>query len=285
MTAHSTAHSGQPDELGLIAKPHDSGARLPIARAALAQIGALIAVSVVFANAPGIDPLAAQWAIALVFLQGAVAAALGFALKLDWWWAIINASMPALVAGAQWVDISAGYYPAAFCLLSAIYWTTFKTRVPLYLTSRRTSEALLPVLGEQPFHLLDAGSGTGTLLRKLAPHFPAARFTGIENAPIPFLISRILGWRSHRNCRILWGDFWRHRFEPYDIVYAFLSPVPMSALWVKACAEMRPGAMLVSNSFPIPNVSPWRIIETGDSVRERILIYRIPERTSPTKAP
>jgi hypothetical protein len=33
-------------------------------------------------------------------------------------------------------------------------------------------------------------------------------------------------------------------------VYAFLSPVPMAEVWRKASTELRPGALLVSNSFP-----------------------------------
>jgi hypothetical protein len=47
-------------------------------------------------------------------------------------------------------------------------------------------------------------------------------------------------------------------------VYAFLSPVPMAEVWRKASTELRPGALLVSNSFPVEGVEPEQVIEVDD---------------------
>jgi hypothetical protein len=44
-----------------------------------------------------------------------------------------------------------------------------------------------------------------------------------------------------------------------DVVYAFLSPAPMKQLWAKAQAEMTPGSLFVSNSFPVPGASRPRL--------------------------
>jgi hypothetical protein len=69
------------------------------------------------------------------------------------------------------------------------------------------------------------------------------------------------------------GDFWHHPLGPYDMVYAFLSPLPMPRLWEKAKAEMRPGSLLVSNSFPVPDVEPQRVIEIADRRGTRLYCY------------
>ena len=37
--------------------------------------------------------------------------------------------------------------------------------------------------------------------------------------------------------------------------------VPMPELWAKVEAEMRPGSLFISNTFPVPGVTPSRIIE------------------------
>jgi hypothetical protein len=69
-----------------------------------------------------------------------------------------------------------------------------------------------------------------------------------------------------------------HDWQHYDLVYAFLSPVPMAAVWRKARAELRPGSLLVSNSFPLPEREPDALIEVGDRRRTVLYVYRIGDR-------
>jgi hypothetical protein len=64
----------------------------------------------------------------------------------------------------------------------------------------------------------------------------------------------------------------------FDVVYAFLSPVPMPRLWAKACEEMKEGSLLISNSFEVPGVKPARVLQLDDARRTRLLIYKVPGR-------
>jgi hypothetical protein len=59
---------------------------------------------------------------------------------------------------------------------------------------------------------------------------------------------------------IKWGDFWNADLARHDVVYAYLSPAVMPRLWRKAQREMRPGTLLVSNSFTVPGVAPLKTI-------------------------
>jgi hypothetical protein len=68
---------------------------------------------------------------------------------------------------------------------------------------------------------------------------------------------------------------WQTPLADHDLVYAFLSPAPMSELWAKAQAEMRPGSLFVSNSFPVPGVTPWRVIHVACSPPRPLYCYRI----------
>ena len=47
----------------------------------------------------------------------------------------------------------------------------------------------------------------------------------------------------------------------------------MPQLWRKARAEMRPGALLISSHFPIPEAKPDRVIAVGDRRDTQLYCY------------
>ena len=64
-----------------------------------------------------------------------------------------------------------------------------------------------------------------------------------------------------RNVRFVRGDYETLDFGDYDVVFAYLSPAVMGALWRKASAEMRPGSLLLSYEFGIGEKAPDVTIE------------------------
>lgn len=218
--------------------------------------------------------LAAADPLALAVAQGALAACVALTLGAERWWLPLHlAFAPALVL-SQRLGVAPGWYLAAFALLLLTYWTSFRSRVPLYLSNRSTSLALLALLPERAgVAFLDLGSGTGRLLRELAGRRQDCSFTGIEAAPLPWLMSRLAGARP--NLALRRGDFWNEDLGRYDVVYAFLSPQPMPRLWQKARAEMRPGSLLVSNSFAVPDAAANGTVEVADRRATRLYCYRM----------
>jgi hypothetical protein len=97
---------------------------------------------------------------------------------------------------------------------------------------------------------------------------------GVEIAPLPALFSK-LRLMGYAHCSVRWGSFWKLDLAEYDMVFAFLSPVPMQDLWTKASAEMRPGTLFVSSSFEIPGQTPDRIVQLNDSRKTRLLVWRM----------
>jgi precorrin-6B methylase 2 len=222
----------------------------PIAVALVLQtIGAALAVGTALVLAPSgvvLHPMMAA------FVTGAFAAVLSRVAGQDPWWIVIQLLFtPAvvLVASAQ---LRSDIWIGMFLGLLAVYWTTFRTQIPLYLSSRKARSVLVTLLPAGPFTFMDVGSGVGGVLIDLAEVRPDGEFHGIESAPLPWLVSRFrvaLGRR--RNCHAHFGSFWNCDLSRYDVVFAYLSPVPMAALWDKVQREMRPGTTFISNTFPV----------------------------------
>jgi hypothetical protein len=206
--------------------------------------------------------------------HGGLAAALGACLRLPVWWIPLNfLFIPAAVALHEW-ELPPSLFLAGFVLLVLVFWSTFRSRVPLYLSSRDAGERLAELMPDaSAARLLDLGCGFGGLLAQLTALRPAALLDGVEIAPLPALVAW-LRLRGLSQCRVHRANFWRQDLAQYDVVYAFLSPEPMAALWQKVRCEMRPGALFVSNSFAVPGVEPDRIVPLAGR-NARLYIWRL----------
>jgi SAM-dependent methyltransferase len=219
--------------------------------------------------------------LALASLQGALAAAFAAAFRAaNWWLAIHLFFLPAVVLCAQ-LGLPTWVWACGFVLLIGIYWTTFRTQVPLFLSNRKTVASLAEALPQGALRVLDIGSGTGSFVRCFARLRPDSQVLGIEAAPGPAWLGRWLA-RKQENAKLERGDFFDADWSDFDVVYAFLSPAPMQAVWEKACAEMRPGAVLISNSFAIPEVEPEGVLAIPDRRKTKLYCYTIrAEQTRP----
>jgi energy-coupling factor transporter transmembrane protein EcfT len=211
--------------------------------------------------------------VALV-AHGLLAAALGACLRLPAWWLPINVLfIPAAVMLREW-ELPPAVFLGGFILLALMFWTTFRTRVPLYLSSREAGEKLAELVPQTTgVRLLDLGCGFGGLLRQLTRLRPRATLEGVEIAPLPALVAWL---RLHglAGCKVRRTDFWRLDLSQYDVVYAFLSPAPMAKLWDKVRREMRPGTLFVSNSFAVPGNEPDRVVPL-DGAGSGLYVWRL----------
>lgn len=181
--------------------------------------------------------------------------------RQPWWWRAIHAGFMPLVWFTHTLDIDPGWFLLAAILLLLVYRGALTGQVPLYLSNKQTVQALADLLAERgTSRFLDLGAGLGSTTIPLADALPESRFTGYENAPLTWLAGRLLSI-GRPNIDWRWEDMWQARLGDYDVVYAFLSPAPMARLWEKVQAEMKPGSVFISNSFPVPGATPDRVIE------------------------
>ncbi|SNS60227.1 hypothetical protein SAMN06265795_10492 [Noviherbaspirillum humi] len=194
---------------------------------------------------------------AAVLAQGVVSALLARWARMASWWLLIHLLFPPALLATLALHLPAWLFLAAFLALTALYWNTFRTQVP-YFPSRmpvwRAVCDLMPADGAPRF--IDIGSGFGGLSLHLARMRPDARIHGIELAPLPWLVSWLQAQARTAAPEFLRGDYNRLDLASYDVVFAYLSPAAMPALWRKARREMRAGALLLSYEFEIPGVAP-----------------------------
>lgn len=217
-------------------------------------------------------------AIALALCCGLVALGVSYFVRLPKWWLIIQLLFaPALVMTLA-LKIQPTYFLAGFLILWLVYWNTFKTQVPLYLSSVKVWQALEYLLPspdqDSRFQFADIGSGLGGVLTHLADVRPDGDYFGVESAPLPFLWSWLrIRMGGYRKCRIQWGDFWDCDLSGFDVVFAYLSPAPMERLWRKAQAEMKPGAVFISSTFSVPGQKPDKTVKLDDLHHSTLLIW------------
>jgi hypothetical protein len=206
---------------------------------------------------------------------GGVALLFATLSRQPWWWRLIHAGFMPLVWATNRLVIDPGWFLFAFVLLLLVYRGALSGQVPLYLSNKATVARLAELLGERgPTRFLDLGAGLGSTTVPLADRLPDSHFTGYENAPLTWMIGRVLSL-GRPNIRWRWDDLWQAPLGEFDVVYAFLSPVPMPALWQKAKAEMQPGSLFISNTFPVPGEVPDQVIEVDCTPPRPLYCYQI----------
>ena len=234
--------------------------RIPSVHALLIQAVSLAAMCL-------LESLLRSWAgmeipmPVFVLGQGTIAAVVSYLRKLSWWWWPIQFLFPCALLGAQALHLPPAIFLAAFVILLCLYWSTFRTQVPFFPSNPTVwcaVEHLLPA--NRPTRFIDIGSGFGGLVLHLASARPDGSYAGIELAPLPWVVSSLRTWIRRGKCTFMRGDYEQLDFSVYDVVFAYLSPVAMEALWRKAQAEMRCEALLLSYEFHIPGIKPDIII-------------------------
>lgn len=239
-------------------------AGLPAVKALLLQMLAcaitlLLAVSLAVTDrALGILPAA--------LIQGSLAAIFSACFHQARWWVAIQLCFPvALVIALGW-QLPSSIFLAVFLFLLLLYWSTFRTQVPFYPSGSTVQLAIADLLPRDgSIHFVDIGSGLGDLVLKLADRFAVHRFVGVEIAPLPWLLSWLRARATGSRAHFFRTSYEQLDFADYDMIFAYLSPAAMPALWQKAQAEMRKGCLLLSYEFAIAGITPTFVIDCGPS--------------------
>ena len=160
-------------------------------------------------------------------------------------------------------------------VLIAIYWNTFRTQVPLYLSSTKVKRAVVSLLLADQFTFIDIGCGIGGLVSYLSNARPDGKYSGVEIAPLPFLVAYARNLFIGRHSDIGRTDLWIMDLSQYDVVYAYLSLVPMPELWEKVNKEIRSGTMFISNSFAVPGAKPDYTVQVDDAMHSILYVWRM----------
>lgn len=199
-------------------------------------------------------------------LQGVLAAILSAYFRQARWWLVIQLLFPITLILALGLQLPPSIFLIAFLFLLLLFWSTFRTQVPFYPSGSSVQYAVADLLPHDgSICMIDVGSGLGDLILNLARRFARHRFIGIEIAPLPWLVSWVRARFSGSRARFVRANYENLNFAEYDIIFAYLSPAAMPALWSKAQREMRKESLLLSYEFAISGVTPAFEIACGPS--------------------
>ena len=164
----------------------------------------------------------------------------------------------------------------ALTAIAAVFAYAVRTGMPPTPTSPKVRAAMLAVLPDDlDGTILELGSGWGSLAFPLAHRFPACTVVGYELSPLPWLISRLrLMVDPKPNLRLRRADFRRVPLADATLVVCYLLPAAMAKLKPKLESELRPGALVLSNTFAVPGWQPLTTGKADDMYRSAIYLYR-----------
>lgn len=118
--------------------------------------------------------------------------------------------------------------------------------------------------------VLDLGCGAGRLLFLAAKS--GADVVGYELNPIlvPW-VRLVVRLRGLKNIKIIFKSIFNADLKNADVVFTFLMDRPMKKLEPKLFSECKPGATIISYTFPIPGHEPV-LVEEG------IFVYKVGDK-------
>ena len=226
--------------------------RLPALQALLVQLAALVLAASLLAIS-GLLGTLQPTILHVCIAQGVFAAMLAWRVGMPYWWLPIHLLFVPTLALLLAMRLPPWIFLLLLLVMLPLYWQTFRTRVPYYPSSAAVRDEVIELLPARPLRFVDIGSGFGGLVLDIAVRRPDCMCEGVELAPLPWCVSVLRARLSRGRTRFMFGDYANLDFSGHDVVFAYLSPAAMPALWRKACAEMQPGALLLSYEFAVPD--------------------------------
>ena len=108
---------------------------------------------------------------------------------------------------------------------------------------------------------VDLGAGDGRIVIAMAKAGAKAYGFEIVEKYVRRSKINIIKAGLHGNAFVSLGDFWKEDLSSYDIVTIYSMAAIMEELEGKLNRELRPGTVVISNGFKIPN---WKEVKEDD---------------------
>ena len=147
----------------------------------------------------------------------------------------------------------------------ALYVSTSRSRIRAFIRA-------VPMEAGQV--LVDLGCGDGRILR-WAHKCYKVRAIGYEVNLMAYLKARLLSF-GFKNIEIRRRDFWSANLSDADVVVCYLYPDVMKKLSAKLKATLKPGAVVVSCNFRVPDFKPSSVLHPAGALHsDPVYIYRV----------
>ncbi len=164
------------------------------------------------------------------------------------------------------------------CLVSVLhgsYRTIFLGHAPFVRSSKKIVAKILENIRFEPkTKVYELGCGDARFLRLLAKK-QDVECVGYEYSLPPFLLAKFFNLFSHQKISVYFRDFLKVNLSEANYIFCFLMPKEMELLEKKFINELKPGTMVISNTFTMKNWQPNKIIdlEKRGFLSNKIYIY------------
>lgn len=124
--------------------------------------------------------------------------------------------------------------------------------------------------------IYDLGCGDARLLIQAEKKY-GTRGIGYENAPIAFILAWLNRWIHRSHVELRFGNFFNASLKNADVIFLYLGPDVQKKLVPKLLQECRPGTLIVSNTFHLPEFTPFKKIprDVKKGIKNTIYFYKI----------
>ncbi|MDA0241699.1 MAG: class I SAM-dependent methyltransferase [Proteobacteria bacterium] len=179
----------------------------------------------------------------------------------------------------DWLSLEAVALIVALSAIALVFIYSLILGTPPTPTSPKVLARLtvaLPTLG--PGTVYELGSGWGGVATKLARTYPDHVVVAIEASPLPCLVAALRRWFfGPANLQVRLGSFWNYRLDDAAAVVAYLQTDVMEKLRPKFESELRPGTVIITHTFRVPQWEPFMVYDTDDLYKTPIYLYEIEE--------
>ncbi|RLC39064.1 hypothetical protein DRH27_00665 [Candidatus Falkowbacteria bacterium] len=118
----------------------------------------------------------------------------------------------------------------------------------------------------------ELGCGKAGFLRVMRRHYPKNKLVGIEYLYTPYFISRIQNSFLKNKLIIKRENIFKADIGKADFIYCYLNILAMKKLSPKFARECKPGCLVISFQFLIPEKDAQKILKV--SKNEKVYFYK-----------
>ena len=152
----------------------------------------------------------------------------------------------------------------------------FILRVPFVPTPRHIASAMIGMIewkGNE--RVIDLGAGDGRLLEAVKKQYPSVTAIGCEIVPTVWLLGRVRAMLKRSGVQLHLRSLFHEDVSKADVVFLYLFPGVIEKLSEKFDRELKPGTMVVCQTFGLRNKKPekeMRVPRFGSEVS--VFLYR-----------
>lgn len=146
-------------------------------------------------------------------------------------------------------------------MIIEFYRVFFKKGSPYVRTSKGVIKKVLDEINFPAGSVVyELGCADARFLRRAEKKNKGIKAIGYEYSLPPYLIGKVICFFTRSKVKIFFKSFAKADFGSADFVFAFLRPDAMKQFEEKFQKELKPGAMLISNTFKFVSWQPDKIL-------------------------